>query len=153
MPPTFNLPLLIEEAFDLGDSAPPDDLEGFLEAAPAPKIDHFNPLPTPTLAVPRTQSHANVKRAIRRKAKAHEEGHMANHRTLFEHAQLADPVSAEICLGRLPTTKGGYQGSRFMRDRYDHRKEYALNDLLGLGIEILQWDGRYAWKSYLDFLF
>jgi hypothetical protein len=82
-----------------------------------------------------------------------EKGHTATSRTIFEHAQLADPIESSIKLQAFPVAKGGYSTRRLITDQLNSGKEYNIAELTDFGITTLAWDGRCACKKKLYFTF
>ena len=82
----------------------------------------------PPIATP-TQSYKNRKRREQRQSAVEAHGHTATPRMVFEHIQLADPVSSTLDVETLPATFGGYCGKTLDIPAIDRQRVYTLEEL------------------------
>ena len=135
---------LVEEAVKCELQEPPDDdLELALDM---PSLDLFA-LPHARPCLP-TLSYRNRKRQLKRDRKTEVNGHASTERTLFEHVQLADQMETHMSASSLPSAAGAYSALRLTEDLKQMQKEYTLEELLGDGFELIEWNGRCAFNSY-----
>jgi hypothetical protein len=128
----------VEEA-DLGLEPVTADIEDPGVGRPSKRLRSPSP---ELLAAPLAQSHRNKKRAKRRREKAEQKGHQASERTLLEHVQLADPISASLQAAALPADSSGYGALRLKESMEEKEQQYTLADLQALGFQYIEWDGK-----------
>ncbi|PPQ63302.1 hypothetical protein CVT24_006747 [Panaeolus cyanescens] len=104
-----------------------------------------DPLPNPSNPRKRGKNRrTNRKRAKKRREKVEKEGHVTNTRTVLEHVQLCEPLNLAIDYAKMPVSLSGYVGIRSSESKKVLRNTNSLNDLLAMGFEVVEWDGREA---------
>ncbi|KAJ7068933.1 hypothetical protein B0H15DRAFT_807364 [Mycena belliarum] len=135
---------------DLDD--PMDDLD---EPAAAPmddswldELDEPRPPPPPPKRIRMDEviasgrkppSFAHIKRRNRRNKKIAEQGQLPRPATLREHIHQERVIATECDAATLPAAHGGYSAK--VGDTWGSKKPRSLQDLLGLGFELIKWDG------------
>jgi len=143
----FNLAALVQDAVAVEEDAY-DDLETAMCAFDESSSSAKRPRGIAS-ALTTGQSHRNSKRAKKRQDKIKSQGHHASDHTLFEHVQLADEFHVDLNLRSLPVDASGYAALRLHLAREESERDYSLRELIELGFKIIEWDGRYAGRTYL----
>ncbi|KAJ7203289.1 hypothetical protein GGX14DRAFT_570173 [Mycena pura] len=171
---TFDIaPLLLDavavECDDQEDLEPDDALNDIDDAWPLPprpdpwnEVDDLPPAPeqrasparkrraSPTydhlVATGTPLSGPHRRRAAQRARKIASEGHVPRASTLREHVATAKPISVPTFdASGLPSTRGAYAAVVEQKaEKYGHKKQRSVAELIGLGFQLVQWDGTSA---------
>jgi hypothetical protein len=92
---------------------------------------------------------ANHRRAGKRRAQTAQQlsqnGHVAHAATIEAHVHRAVPLAAGFDASSLPAASGAYSAKvENKSERYGSKVQCSLTNLLGLGFQLVTWDGMYV---------
>ncbi|KAJ7433563.1 hypothetical protein FB451DRAFT_1419628 [Mycena latifolia] len=142
----FNLASLLQEAIAV-ESDEQEDIEDLMDeldepTAPAADdswLDKLNE-PLPLLLLPsRPLPYLHIKRHTKRNKKIAEQGQLPHPATLPEYVRQERTIPTQLAAHELRAAHGAYTAK--VGDTYGCKVRRSLPELLGLGFELIQWDG------------
>ncbi|PPR07437.1 hypothetical protein CVT24_007572 [Panaeolus cyanescens] len=148
----FDFEALVAEAELAHHSAMAAGDDELFDSVPLMLLPEDNPPKANTRELSGTasrKSHRNYKRDKARQESLRQYGHQSKDRTIREHVQLCEPIVLDINAADYDVDSSGYQVKRSTETRQELEATYTLSELVDMGFEVVEWDGREA-RPLLD---
>lgn len=118
-------------------------------SADKPHIGPHRTRPAKPAAKSKATKAANIRRAAKRAKAQAATGHAPSASTVRAHVQPAAPLATSLNTSDLPAALGAYTAKvEYKAEKRGGKVHRTLADLLGIGFQLIKWDGLYDFSSH-----